>query len=995
MMAICYCEKRSLSDYLINLKKLVVMTHINHKTVFIFLMLFGYTSLANAAFFQDPSLTWQTLSTPHFNIHFHDKEKALAIKTAAVAEHAHRRLSKFFNWRPTRPTELVLTDRYDFSNGWATPLPRNTMTIIVSPPDDIGVLDDYEDWLDLLIVHEYTHVLHLDKALGFSYMMRSIFGRLFGLFPNVYQPTWGVEGIATYLETDTEKGIGRGQSSSFRALMRMEVDSGVKSIRQVNQPMVSWPAGTTSYLYGVYFYQYIAEHYGEERIQRWTTFYSSRFFPYFINSNSKETFNKKNMTAMWDEFSKDLEAKFLPEIEAIKAKGVIEGENLSKAGYYTGHPRALANGDIYFVQNDFESHNKLMLIKNGSNKAIKFKDINSDRFDLHPEAGILTAQIDLTKNTNFFSDLYTIDLNSRKIKRITYGKRYTYATWSPDGTQIIAVQNHEGNKSLHLLSRSGEYIETLWRGQNEEVISQPDWSPDGKTIVAAVWRKNTQWNIEQFRLTDKSWHSLTNTSNNEAEPQFDINGTSILFCADYDGVYNVHRMELASGKITTLTNLVGGAIAATQVPGANDIYYMGINANGYDVYRLKGDSNKAKALNPKSVTPIGNNNKTKSNSAATKDKEIDNAISESLEPKIEPYFGLDKLKPTWWFPVLSIDEESVEIGVATSGSDPLNRHNYAAAFVVDPTNNWLLGEIDYVYDRWNPSIKLFTNRHPIKYLDNNDEFERYRISSTYTFELIFPHLKRDRQLSYHAAILSQTESDKKLAENAQPVAKETDNLLGLALTYNSANFYPKAISLSDGQRFNLIAEDSDTLNSDYSGQVYSLDWRGYLTLHRSHVLATRFTFGWGTDQPNPFKLGGTSEGYYLTSPGASLFTPTGVIFAKREYALRGFPEGLASLRDRRMSLAELEYRFPIVLIERGFMIPPIGVHDIYGKVFYNTGETWHDNFESSNLEHGAGFEINTQFVVGYFFGLNLRAGYAHGFGDLGEDQFYLELGGTY
>ncbi len=971
------------------------MAHIYHKIVFISLALLGSIQIANAAFFNDPSLKWQTLSTPHFNIHFHDKEKDLALKTAILAERTHLRLSKFFNWRPTRPTELVLTDRVDFSNGSATPLPRNTMNIIVSPPDDIGVLDDYDDWLDLLIMHEYTHILHLDKSLGFSYMLRSVFGRLFGLFPNAFQPPWGVEGLATYMETDFEKGVGRGQSSSFRALMRMEVESGVKSIRQVNQPMVSWPAGTARYLYGVYFYQYIAEHYGQERIQRWTTFYSARFFPYFINNNAKETFNKKDMTEMWALFSKDLETKFQPEIDAIEAKGIVKGENISNAGYYTGNPRALANGDVYFVQNDFESHNKLMLLRKGTDQAIKFTDTNSERFDIHPEAGIVIAQIDAIKSVNYFSDLYIIDLHSSKITRITHGKRYTYATWSPDGSQIVAVQNHEGNKSLHLLKNTGEYIETLWQGHNKEVISQPDWAPDGKSIVAAVWRQNTQWNIEQFYLTDKSWRSLTSTGNIEAEPQFSADGTSILFCADYNGVYNVHRMTLANGKITTLTNLIGGAIAATQVPGSKDIYYMGISAHGYDVYRLNNAHDTAVPLNINSVIKIADSGNAKDNTATQQNQEIAPTTLASYESSIKSYSGLDKLKPTSWFPVLSVSDESMEIGVATTGSDPLNRHNYAGALVIDPINRWLLGEVDYVYDRWNPSLKFYANRRPTTFLNNDNEFNRIRISSTYTFELIFPQLKRDRQLSYHAAILSDTEADKKLAEGAQPATSTKDNLLGLALSYNSAFFYPRAISLSDGQRFSLIAEDSDTLSGDYSGQVYSLDWRGYLTLHRRQVLATRFAFGWGTDQPNPFKLGGNSEGYYLASPGDSLFAPTRVIFAKRSYSLRGFPEGLASARGRRMSLAELEYRFPIALIERGFMTPPIGVHDIYGKIFYNTGEAWYDNFDSSSLLHGVGFEVNTQFVFGYFFGLNLRVGYAHGFGSLGEDQFYLKFGGTY
>jgi len=119
---------------------------------------------ADAAFTYDPALTWQTLHTEHFNIHYHDNEKQLAKETAAIAERAHARLSKYFNWSPVTPTDVVLSDRTDISNGSASPFPNNLMVLYVTPPDDLNTVEDYNDWLDLLIVHEYTHIIHLDKV---------------------------------------------------------------------------------------------------------------------------------------------------------------------------------------------------------------------------------------------------------------------------------------------------------------------------------------------------------------------------------------------------------------------------------------------------------------------------------------------------------------------------------------------------------------------------------------------------------------------------------------------------------------------------------------------------------------------------------------------------------------------------------------------------------------------------------------------------------------
>jgi hypothetical protein len=209
-------------------------------------------AIALSALTQDPALHWRTLYTDHFEIHFHDGEKNLAYEVARISESVHKKLSKKFNWSPNSRTQVTLTDRFDFSNGSANPLPRNWMQLIVKAPDSFDSLGEYDNWLELLIIHEYTHVLHLDKADGLPKSLRNVFGRFIPLFPNLLQPPWLIEGIATYEETNGEYGVGRGQNSFYRMMMRMEVKNGIKPLSQVNQPLVSWPMNTSRYLYGVY-----------------------------------------------------------------------------------------------------------------------------------------------------------------------------------------------------------------------------------------------------------------------------------------------------------------------------------------------------------------------------------------------------------------------------------------------------------------------------------------------------------------------------------------------------------------------------------------------------------------------------------------------------------------------------------------------------------------------------------------------------------------------
>jgi len=48
---------------------------------------------------------------------------------------------------------------------------------------------------------------------------------------------------------------------------------------------------------------------------------------------------------------------------------------------------------------------------------------------------------------------------------------------------------------------------------------------------------------------------------------------------------------------------------------------------------------------------------------------------------------------------------------------------------------------------------------------------------------------------------------------------------------------------------NDTTETTDVFESDFTGQVFTLDWREYLALGKQNVFAVRFVQGWGTGRP--------------------------------------------------------------------------------------------------------------------------------------------------
>ncbi|HYG66817.1 MAG TPA: hypothetical protein VD838_04130, partial [Anaeromyxobacteraceae bacterium] len=118
-------------------------------------LLLGALVAARAAPAQgyDPAFRWRTLETPHFEIHFHQGEDALAAEVARQAERAHEALVPLVGHAPRGRTHVVLSDDVDEANGSATPLPRNTMRLLAVPPSGLSELNDFEDWLAALVFH--------------------------------------------------------------------------------------------------------------------------------------------------------------------------------------------------------------------------------------------------------------------------------------------------------------------------------------------------------------------------------------------------------------------------------------------------------------------------------------------------------------------------------------------------------------------------------------------------------------------------------------------------------------------------------------------------------------------------------------------------------------------------------------------------------------------------------------------------------------------------
>ncbi len=918
------------------------------------------------------NLDWKSQESAHFRIHFYAGEQALAKRSLQIAESVYARLTPILNWYPQEKTEIVLSDEMDASNGFAMPIPSNRITLFVSRPNHVNSLEDHAGWLETLILHEFVHTLHLDKARGGPKNIRNVFGRMFLAFPNVFMPAWMHEGLATYYETDKKLGIGRGQSTYFQMMMRMEVDAGIKPVKQINQLNTLWPLATSRYLYGVYFYQFIADTYGEDTLPKIVEAYSDHWLPFAINDLYEEVLGK-DMTAIWAEFEVYVNAKFQPQIARIKQQGLHEGKRLSQTGDFKSSVLQADDGRIFYVSDNLANGAKLKQIYQGETTTLL--ELNAGaRLDWHEQAGLLMTQPDICDNANRYYDIYRVDANGVS-EQLTHCGRYIFATWSPDGSQIAAVKNYRGQHAIHLLDTKGKLLKVLWQGKDDETLSGLDWSADGQLLLSSVWRKDSGWDIETFDLKQKSWSKITHDMLVETDARFVGDSLDMVYAAEHDGVYNIFKHNV-SGNTTQLTQVLGGAFS----PFMNDqgsLLSIDYHAQGFDVYQLHEPQHQP-VVSSKQTTVFPYPQFPEQNIS------ISNPV---------PYSAWDSALPTSWLPNFALTSQGVELGAFIFGSDVLNRHNYSLyagyqSLVSSPVFN-----LDYIYDGWYPLLKLHTEKMQLPSFDNQNNLIALTENQRLDGELIFPWLKQQSRWTAHLALNHVSQSLSWLAPQYSALNTDfQDTLLGAALVYDTRLTYPRGISsASTGYVLSMLAESGKGLGGTYTGNMLMLSGRQFNDLGGEQVLALRLDTGFGDAASRPFSVGGNNNINII--PNLLDPLPASASFNQRQYSLRGYAD--AALLGQNMLLASAEYRFPIARIEKGLMAPPIGIDSLFGQVFVDTARVGND-LNTAKTYTGIGAELGGDMVVFYNQRVRLQLGYAKGLDDvIGGKQAYFRLGSSF
>ncbi len=946
-----------------------------------------------------PGESWLTIETPHFRIHYLERLQTFAERVAVLAEEVHDQLAPIYGDTASYPVNVVIVDDFDTANGSANIVPYDLIRLYAMAPEADGNLGDSDDWLRMLILHEYVHILHLDTISGPARIWNAVFGKSFG--PNQALPRWITEGLATFEESALTEG-GRLRNNLFRMYLRMDAytnrfrDSG-----GVTGAPVRFPGANVWYLYGSDFVDYVARTRGREA---WISFIreiGGTALPTALNVYARRSLGD-DIVSLWDEYAAAAQGEFAAEGVAVIARGLTPTPALTDAGNTTGAPRCLGPDHLAFFRDDGEQTRAVAAVALPGRNAAAPDEADDDEaeasvllevdgdgtYDVSRDGRfVVVSLLSDTEHLYGFFDLYRYDLAAGGLPtRLTRGERAREPALSPDGTRVayIAVNRVGGADLRELDLRTGE-TRVLHNASDLSLAATPDYSPDGRYVVFSLWRLDWGRDIALVDTRDGSLRLLTDDRAQDLTPAFSPDGASVLFASDRTAIFNAYELDLGSGDVVQRSNVLGGVLAPRRCSPGGPLVVRRFGPDGFDIAWLDGEGERA-APAPYERPEV-----------AYPDHELEAVRLD--QGRYEPW---RYLYPRAWSPTISQEGSELLLGATVVGGDPVGHHAYTAAVTYNAETQRPSVGIGYAFSalRANLSAYLSYAERERDGLFAESAFQRFAVDRVNAgvgvgipfFDVGSGHslrLSYDFRSEALAAPLV-IEHDPADLEPSVPDLGRSDEL-GLAWNWGDADGFAYTVSTSEGTELNVTLSLRSPVESE-AFDVVQLTWglRHYQPApwFHEHVFALLVTGGISRG-PNGrrgnFGVGGPPEQDVLLSIIED--TPAGAGF------LRGY-ERFAQT-GRQYHLLNLEYRMPLFTIDQGPWTLPFFLRRLYAAVFVDYGTATDDLDGFGGWLTSVGAELRLQTTLAYGVPGGFRLGWAYGFGRDATNQVYVLYGGTF
>ncbi len=229
-------------------------------------------SFSSYAELVDISHNWQTFETDNFRVHYTPEYQQWALSSAREMESVRTLVQQQQGRVLQEKVDAYIIDPYNAANGFAVPLSNKPyMALFATPPQSDSVIANSTGWQQLLVLHEYVHLVHLAQKSRSK--LRSTIANWYDVYDasQIKGERWVAEGYATLLESKLT-GRGRLYHNQIEAILQQFARQGaLPSYGQLSKVNDDFMSGSMAYLVGVRYLKWLEENYGEETLDAvWT-----------------------------------------------------------------------------------------------------------------------------------------------------------------------------------------------------------------------------------------------------------------------------------------------------------------------------------------------------------------------------------------------------------------------------------------------------------------------------------------------------------------------------------------------------------------------------------------------------------------------------------------------------------------------------------------------------------------------------------------------------
>ncbi len=577
---------------------------INLKHVLVFGLLLISCTLQLAAQedeYPRPDLSWQTIETAHFSVHFHLGAERSAREIAAIAEEVYGPITRLYQHEPDSKVHFIIRDHDDYSNGAA--YFYDNKIELWAPALDFELRGTHP-WLKDVVTHEFTHIVQIQTSMKLSRTLPAFYFQWLGYeaerrtdvlygYPNAIVsyplsafvvPAWFAEGVAQYNHPDFTYDY---WDAHRDMILRMYMLEGNPLTWEEMAVFGKTSLGNeSSYNAGFSIVSYIAETYGAEKLQDISRALGSPIsvtidgaISSALGVSGQELYNR------WKEKKLDQYRTIGSALQSQR----IEGDLIEPDGFGNSFPAFSPDGKtLAFVSNkghDYFSLSSVYLYSLQSRTTRKLDIQARSALSFSPDGRYLYYS-KLSRKNGFWAklyDLYRYDLLEDEEKQLTSGWRAWNPNLSSDGKKLVFARGSDGTVNVTLCDADGKNMRQVTHFSNGEQIYTPRWSPDGTTITFGYSTDNKQ--AVAVVREDGTGFKVVVQGPDARNPVFSPDGRSLIYTAAENGIFNLFSVNLETGETSQLTNVLGGAFFPA-VNSSGDVAFVSYKSSGFKIAYL-------------------------------------------------------------------------------------------------------------------------------------------------------------------------------------------------------------------------------------------------------------------------------------------------------------------------------------------------------------------------------------------------------------------------